>query len=123
MGGRKERSAGFHIERLIAGFQIKNAGGDRRHAWATKEFQVSGSMINKSGPWESLVEDQLEDTRGGKAASLLNFTFEQPVEVKFLKFDLISYWGSNGGGLQYFAAIPAKGKQHQYKHDQKREKN
>ena len=71
--------------------------------------------MNKSGPWEALVEDQLEDTRGGKVASLLNFTFEQPVEVKFLKFDLISYWGSNGGALQYFAAIPAKGKQqHRY---------
>ena len=54
--------------RLIAGLQIKNTG-DMRHAWATKEFQVSGSM-NKSGPWETLVEDQLEDTRGGKAAQL-----------------------------------------------------
>ena len=70
--------------------------------------------MNKSGPWETLVKDQLEDTRGGKAASLLNFTFEQPVEVNFLKFDLISYWGSNGGALQYFAAIPAKSKQHCY---------
>ena len=32
---------------------------------------------------------------------LLNFTFDQPAEVQFLKFDLFSCWGT-GGGLQYF---------------------
>ena len=46
------------------------------------------------------------DTRD-KPASILNFTFEKPVKVQFLKFDLISYWGKWGGGIQYFAAIPA----------------
>ena len=50
--------------------------------------------------------DELVDTSSGIAASLLNFTFAQPVEVQFLKFDLVSYWGTTGGGLQYFAAIP-----------------
>ena len=40
---------------------------------------------------------------------MLNFTFERPVEIQFMKFDLISFWG-DGGGLQYFAAIPASGK-------------
>merc|ERR1712192_312558 len=44
---------------------------------------------------------------GKRPASLLNFTFEEAVEIQFLKFDLISYWGGSGGGLQYFAAIPA----------------
>ena len=66
--------------------------------------------MNENGPWETLVEDQLVDTTGGKAASLLDFTFDKLVEIKFIKFDLISYWGA-GGGLQYFAAIP--GKKHQ----------
>ena len=33
--------------------------------------------------------------------TLLNFTFDQPAEVQFLKFDLVSFWGT-GGGLQYF---------------------
>ena len=76
-----------------------------RQKWGM--FQVSGS-IKENGPWDTLVEDQLIDTRG-VVASLLNFTFEEPVEVQFLKFDLISYYGL-GGGLQYFAAIPATSK-------------
>ena len=65
--------------------------------------------MNENGPWETLVEDQLVDTRG-IAASLLDFTFDKPVEIQFIKFDLISYWGPYGGGLQYFAAIPATSK-------------
>ena len=68
--------------------------------------------MNENGPWKTLVEDQLIDTRF-KAASLLNFTFDQPVEIQFLKFDLVSYWG-DGGGLQYFAAIPATRKKYQF---------
>ena len=80
---------------------------------------MKGSL-KKSGAWESLWEGELIDTTGGpggpsaipicKPASLLSFTFEKPVEIQFLKFELISYWGIWGGGLQYFAAIPATSK-------------
>ena len=92
-------------KRVIAGFQIKNKGRGVNSQFGTKAFKVSGSK-NEKGPWERLVEDELVDTRG-KAASLLNFTFDQPVEVQYLKFELVSYWGSVGGGLQYFAPILA----------------
>ena len=61
------------------------------------------------------MEDELVDTRS-KAASLLNFTFEEPVEIQFLKFELVSYWGKWGGGLQYFAAIPDTSEQPQSMH-------
>ena len=99
--------------RLIAGCQIKNIGkGWSGRNRVTKEFKVSGSL-SENGPWETLVEDQLNDTTGNKLASLLNFTFERPVEIQFLKFDLVSFWG-NGGGLQYFAPIlGTTSKQHQ----------
>ena len=112
----KTTGQGFTIKlddctRLIAGCQIKNQGKGSVRGRATKEFRVSGSM-NENGPWETLVEDQLVDTSGDTAASLLNFTFEQTVEAQFLKFELVSFWG-NGGGLQYFAAIPATSKEHQ----------
>ena len=40
----------------------------------------------------------------GKDVPVLNFTFEKAVELLFIKFDLISFWGVNGGGLQFFAA-------------------
>ena len=83
--------------RAIAGCQIKNKGkGDDAHR-ATKGFQVSGSL-GENGPWKTLVRAQLKDTTapwketGDKPASLLNFTFDQPVEIQFLRFDLISYW-------------------------------
>jgi len=93
--------------RLISGCQIKNKGKGSGSGYSTKNVKISGSM-NESGPWETLVEDQLVDTSNGEAASLLNFTFEEPVEIQFLKFDLISFWGTaGGGGLQYFAAILA----------------
>ena len=100
--------------RLIAACRIKNKGKGLSYGYATKDFKISGSM-NENGPWETLVAEQLVDTTGGKAASLLNFTFDKPVEIQFIKFDLISYWGTSGGGLQYFAAIPATSKyQHNY---------
>ena len=73
---------------------------------------MSGSL-NQNGPWETLVHDELVDTRN-KPASLLNFPFDEPVEVQFLRFDLVSYWGGLGGGLQYFAIIPATGRPHIY---------
>ena len=98
--------------RLIGGFQIKNKGEGENIWWGTKDFRVSGSR-DENGPWETLVEDQLVDTTGGKPASLLNFTFKDPVTIKYIKFELVSFWGTTGGGLQYFAAIPATSKQHQ----------
>ena len=81
-------------------------GKGTNNARAVKGFQVLGSM-SKTGPWEPLLEGELVDTRG-KPASLLNFTFDELVQVQFLKFDLVSYWGQYGGGLQYFAAIPCE---------------
>ena len=100
---------GFRIKldscaRWIAGVQIKNLkrGGSSNTHSATKGFRVTAS-VDESG--ETLVKDELEDTRD-KPASLLNFTFKEPVKIRFIKFELLSYWGEHGGGLQYFAAIP-----------------
>ena len=101
-----------NCSRLITGFKIKNKGERDMTDWGTKDFRVSGSY-NDSSPWESLMEAQLNDTRG-KSAPLLNFTFDKQHLLQFLKFDLISFWGNQGGGLQYFAPIPATGK---HKHD------
>ena len=110
---KKEIGEGFTIkvdncERMIAGCQIKNMGKGASSNRATKEFRVRGS-IHENGTWQTLVQDQFADT-SEKIAPLLNITFEKPVEIQYLKFELISYWGSNGGGLQYFAAIPATSK-------------
>ena len=100
-----------YCKRLIVGCKIKNKGkggpGDSSN-WATDEFRVSGS-VNETGPWKTLVESHLADTRGVNAP-LVNFTFVEPVEIQYIKFELVSFWGDRGGGLQYFAAIPATSK-------------
>ena len=80
---------------------VKNKGNDY---WATKKFRVSGSL-NENGPWRTLIEEKLADTRYLSDADLVDFTFDHPVEIQFLKFELVSYWGEYGGALQYFAAI------------------
>ena len=110
----KTQGQGFTIkvdscERIVAGFQIKNKGAGTDPDWVTKAFRVSSSL-SESGPWEILVEAELIDTRGQTPAALINFTFDEPKTIQFLKFDLVSYWNQKslfGGGLQYFAPIPA----------------
>ena len=94
---------------MIAGFQIKNSDNKFKGRRSTKDFRVSGSL-NKEGPWKILVEDRLNNSRS-ETVQLLNFTFVKPVEIQFLKFELVSYWGSHGGGLQYLAAILAPSEQ------------
>ena len=87
--------------RGISGFEIKNRA---HHDWHTKGFRVSGSL-NESGPWQPLVEDELDGS-----SNLVNFTFGKPVGLQFLKFELLSY-SKDGGGLQYFeliSTIPGK---------------
>ena len=106
----KTRGEGFTIKvdrcaRRVQGFQIKNKGKGTDTGFATKEFLVSGSL-DSNGPWKTLIQDDLIDTTGGRSADLLNFTMDKPVKIKFLKFELVSFWGE-GGGLQYFAPIPA----------------
>ena len=106
----KTRGEGFTIKvdrcaRRVQGFQIKNKGKGTDTGFATKGFLVSGSF-EKNGPWKTLIQDELIDTTGGRSADLLNFTMDMPVKIKFLKFELVSFWGE-GGGLQYFAPIAA----------------
>ena len=97
-----------YCKRMIVGIQIKNKGKLHSLNRATRQFRVSGS-VNETGPWKTLVEAYMGDTRKVNA-SLVNFTFVEPVEIKYIKFELVSYWGDYGGGLQYFAAIPATSK-------------
>ena len=83
--------------RGISGFEIKNKHTDWGRASGTKGFRVSGSL-NEEGPWQSLVEATL--------SSFATFTFDEPVGVQFLRFDLLSYIGYKGR-LQYLAPISA----------------
>ena len=112
-GGSKNLSEGLVMrvhscKRWIAGFRIKNKGVGSDVHFSTRAFSVSGSL-NADGPWVVLVEAELEDTVGGKEAQLHTFLFDEPKEIQFLKFDVISYWGNAGAGLQYFFPKLAEG--------------
>ena len=56
---------------MIAGCQIKNSDNKFIGRRSTKDFRVSGSL-NKEGPWEILVKDQLINSRS-ETVQLLNF--------------------------------------------------
>ena len=79
-------------KRNITGMRIRNAA----HPWASKEFKVSGSL-DYNGPWFNLVEEELKETN-----AITTFHFSQPVEVQFLRFDLLS---QKGGGLSFFSPL------------------
>ena len=91
--------------RVLIGIQIMNL---KHSDWATRKFRVSGSG-NSEGPWAVILEEELIHTLSSRTESLRNITFSERVEVQYLKFDLVSFWGK-GGGLQYFAAVPYTGK-------------
>ena len=72
---------------------------------ASKEFKVFLSNAPE-GPWTKVLHDQLPDSRNLDPVPAKNFQI-LPTTAKFLKFKLISYWGS-GGGLQYFTVNQGK---------------
>ena len=106
----KTADQGFTIKvdscaRWIYGCKLKNLDGG--HTWQTKGFRVLGSL-SENGPFDTLVEGELKDTRHGTWPAV-EFSFENPVQLQFIKFELISYW-RNGGALYYFAPVPGRGK-------------
>merc|ERR550517_520627 len=95
----------------VVGVRVKNIahidGISRTRA--TRSFRVSG-VLRDSGPWnpwEQLLEEEFDNplTDGAPPPSLQTFYFREAVEVQFLRFDLDSYWGDIGGGLDYFDVI------------------
>ena len=71
--------------------------GDR----STKKFRLLGSATSADGPWQTLLEANLEDSRKKRPTQIKQLMFKNPQNVRFIKFELIQFWG-NGGGLQYF---------------------
>ena len=77
---------------------------------AARRFRISG-VLRESGPWEPLLEEEFENplTEGAPEPTLQTLYFKEAVEVQFLRFDLDSYWGDVGGGLDYFSVIKVSG--------------
>ena len=95
--------------KAIAGVLIKNTHHGDYKSRATKSFRITG-QVQSAGPWELLVENgYMKTTFYNKNREVQTFYFPRPVAVKYLRFELLDYWGSRGGGLQYFYPIPVKG--------------
>ena len=80
----------------------------RRFFWinrGTKRFRLLGSNNSGTdGPWQTIVEGNLEDSRHQKPPPVKKLLFEKSLVVRFLKFQLLEFWGS-GGGLQHLSVL------------------
>ena len=89
---------------------IKNAAFESRTSQrATRAFQVYGSLEENSR-WTQLLKGEFNDPfpAGAPAPTVEVFNLKEAAEVKFLRFDIDSFWG-DGGGLDYFAATVKPG--------------
>ena len=89
--------------KTIVGVALRNCHNDKHRDRSTKKFRLLGS-VHKEGPWQELLEKRLEDSRRQNPPPMQAFKFANPAEVKFIKFEVLEYWG-NGGGLQYFKTM------------------
>ena len=90
---------------LIKNSRFKSATSLR----ATRAFQVYGSL-EENGQWTQLLRGEFNNPfpDGAPAPTVDVFNLKEAAEVKFLRFDIDSFWGV-GGGLDYFAATVKPG--------------
>ena len=98
----------FHV---VYGVKLINTHNGQKRNKSAKKFKILVSM-SLSGPWEeALGKTELEDSRQQEdPLPLQEFVFSSPQEIRFIKFILLSNWGSpnEGGGLQYFYPLLGK---------------
>ena len=101
-------------KKTVVGALLRNTHDAEYRDRGTKKFQLLGSA-NEDGPWQKLLEENLEDSRNQSLPPVLQFMFDQPAEVSFIKFDVLEYWGE-GGGLQYIEINSSTGKKKSMQH-------
>ena len=80
--------------------------GDLGTNRGTKRFRLLGSTRSPDGPWQIILEANLEYrfSRKERPPPVKQLIFENPLLVRFVKFELLEFWGL-GGGLQYFSIV------------------
>ena len=86
----------------VSGIQLKNTRNRMYKNRGTKRFRLLASK-SVSGPWKVILQKTLEDSRKKKPC-LLTIQLVHPQIFRFVKFELLEYWG-NGGGLQHFSLL------------------
>ena len=99
---------GFTIDlgsaKMAEGVRLKNIHNRQYRDRSTKKFRLLGSATSADGPWQTLLEANLEDSRQQRPPPIKQLMFENPQNVRFIKFELLEFlqWG---GGLQYFEVL------------------
>ena len=88
----------------VWGVSLRNTHNSYARDRSTKKFRVLGSATD-NGPWEELLVADLEDSRLQNPPPVQQLMFANPAVMSFIKFELLEYWGNEGGGLQYFVPI------------------
>merc|ERR1711962_1727490 len=90
---------------VVIGVKLRNTHNGNYKDRSTKKFRVSiGS--SETGPWTELLTQELEDSRNQEPPPVQQFKGKNTVKGRFMKFELLEYWGL-GGGLNYFDIIPS----------------
>ena len=118
-------------KRKIVGVKIRNTFNAGKALWAAKGFQIEGSLLKEpdtlshqargtnptwtpeilkeAGSWTVLLRGTLKTkSQGQSKPPLETLFFGATTELRYLWFNLNSYYGQ-GGGLQYFAPILQSG--------------
>ena len=105
--GKKGEDQGFIMDlgcvTTAMGLSLRNTHNLHNRDRSTKKFRLLGSL-NISGPWNELLVADLEDSRNQNPPPVKTLTFANSAPLRFVKFELLDYWGK-GGGLQYFAVL------------------
>ena len=94
---------GLGCKKQVSGVWLKNVQNPPSFDRGTKMFRLLGSSTFSDGPWKRLIGNLLEDSRK-KPPKVKTLMFDKPLVLRYLKFELVEYWGL-GGGLQYFEPI------------------
>ena len=90
--------------KIVNMVELVNTHNGENRDRSSKEIKVSISSY-PAGPWSEVVYETLEDSRDqSDPLPVLTFPLstDEEVTARFVKFNLISWYGE-GGGLQYFA--------------------
>ena len=92
----------------VEGVSFRNTHNRQSRDRSTRKFKLLGSS-EQNGPWRELLLADLVDSRNQDLPPVETRTFVSSTVVRFIKFELLAFWGK-GGGLQYFKVITGRPK-------------
>merc|ERR1712106_65972 len=92
----------FSCTKTIRGFRLKNTHNAQYKDRGTANFSIS-IWDSNTNQWTEVLFGTLPDARSAAIVPVLTFALDDPVTTDKVIFQIDSYYGDKGGGLQYFA--------------------